>query len=55
MFAAESVESGASRKLSPVWYGSSALVVRRKQASEFVLIRGYTIKQLNTLMVTLIV
>ena len=24
-----------------------ALVVRRKEASEFVLIRGYTIKQLN--------
>ena len=29
-----------------------ALEVRRKQASEFVLIRGYTIKQLNTLIVT---
>ena len=32
-----------------------ALVVRRKQASEFVLIRGYTIKQLNTLIVTPII
>ena len=33
-----------------------ALVVRRKQqASEFELIRGYTIKQLNTLIVTPII
>ena len=39
---------------SRVGYGGKwALVVRRKQqASEFVLIRGYTIKQLNTLIVT---
>ena len=32
-----------------------ALVARRKQASEFVLIRGYTIKLLNTLIVTPII
>ena len=32
-----------------------ALEVGRKQASEFVLIRGYTIKQLNTLIFTPIV
>ena len=29
-----------------------ALVFRRKQASEFVLIRGYTIKKLNTVIAT---
>ena len=32
-----------------------ALVVRRKEAREFVLLRGYTIKQLNTLIVTPII
>ena len=49
------VQKRASRKLSHAWYCSSLGGSEKTQVSEFVLIRGYTIKQLNTLIVTPII